>query len=203
MDGIVVPGGFGDRGIEGMIETAKFARESGKPYLGLCYGMQMMSIEFARNVAGLAFANTTEASPRTKHPVIHIMPEQEKKLLKLDYGGSMRLGAYEMALKPGSTAHRAYGKTSVSERHRHRYEFNSDYRRVLEKAGLVISATSQGGRLVEIVEVPGHPFMVGTQAHPEFKSRPLRPHPLFLAFTKAANTKAPALVTAKAKVLTD
>lgn len=186
MDGIVVPGGFGDRGIEGMVVTAKFARETGKPYLGLCYGMQMMTVDFARYVAGLEGANTAEVSGKVKHPVIHIMPEQERKLLKLDYGGSMRLGAYEMALKPGSVAERAYGKSSVSERHRHRYEFNSEYRRVLEKAGLVVSATSQDGRLVEMIEVAGHPFMVGTQAHPEFKSRPLRPHPLFLAFTQAA-----------------
>lgn len=186
MDGIVVPGGFGDRGIEGMIKTAQFARESGKPYLGLCYGMQMMTVDFARNVAGLDGSNTTEADPKAKHPVIHVMPDQEKKLLRLDYGGSMRLGAYEMALKPGSVSERAYGRSKVSERHRHRYEFNSAYRRVLEKAGLVISATSLGGKLVEMVEVSGHPFMVGTQAHPEFKSRPLKPHPLFVAFANAA-----------------
>lgn len=186
MDGIVVPGGFGDRGIEGMIKTAQFARESGKPYLGLCYGMQMMTVDFARNVAGLDGSNTTEADPKAKHPVIHVMPDQEKKLLRLDYGGSMRLGAYEMALKPGSVSERAYGRSKVSERHRHRYEFNSAYRRVLEKAGLVISATSLGGKLVEMVEVAGHPFMVGTQAHPEFKSRPLKPHPLFVAFANVA-----------------
>jgi CTP synthase len=186
MDGIVVPGGFGSRGIEGLIATAKFARETGTPYLGLCYGMQMLAIDFARNVAGLTKATTTEINEKTKHPVIHIMPDQEKKLLHLDYGGSMRLGAYEMALKPGSITERAYGKSSVSERHRHRYEFNSAYRKVLEKAGLMISATSRGGKLVEMLEVPGHAFMIGTQAHPEFKSRPLRPHPLFTAFTKAA-----------------
>jgi CTP synthase len=187
MDGIVMPGGFGNRGIEGMVETARFARESGKPYLGLCYGMQMMTIDFARNVAGLRGANTTEVTTKTKYPVIHIMPEQEKRLLKLDYGGSMRLGAYEMAVKPGTKAYQAYGKTKVSERHRHRYEFNSKFRKALEKAGLVVAATSQEGRLVEMVEVAGHPFMVGTQAHPEFKSRPLRPHPLFTAFIAAAS----------------
>lgn len=197
MDGIVVPGGFGDRGIEGMIQTAKFARESGKPYLGLCYGMQMMTVDFARNVAGLAGSNTTEADPKAKHPVIHVMPDQEKKILRLDYGGSMRLGAYEMALKPGSVSERAYGRAKVSERHRHRYEFNSAYRRVLEKAGLVVSATSQGGKLVEMVEVSGHPFMVGTQAHPEFKSRPLKPHPLFVAFAKAASKEQSAQVLPK------
>lgn len=187
MDGIVVPGGFGSRGIEGLIATAKFARESNTPYLGLCYGMQMMAIDFARHVAGLEKANTTETDEKTKHPIIHIMPDQEKKLLQLDYGGSMRLGGYEMDLKPGSVTAQAYGKTIVSERHRHRYEFNSTYRKVLEKAGLVISATSQSGKLVEMLEIAGHPFMVGTQAHPEFKSRPLRPHPLFLAFTKASS----------------
>ncbi len=197
MDGIVVPGGFGDRGIEGMILAAKFARESGKPYLGLCYGMQMMTIEFARNVAGLVGANTTEADPKARHPVIHVMADQEKKLLKLDYGGSMRLGAYEMALKPGSMSARSYGKPKVSERHRHRYEFNSDYRRVLEKAGLVVAATSQVGKLVEMVEIAGHPFMVGTQAHPEFKSRPLKPHPLFVAFAKAATREESPLATPK------
>lgn len=186
MDGIVVPGGFGSRGIEGLIATAKFARENNIPYLGLCYGMQMMALDFARHVAGLEKANTTEIDNQVRHPIIHVMPDQEKKLLNLDYGGSMRLGAYEMDLKPGSVTSQAYGSLHASERHRHRYEFNSVYRKTLEKAGLVISATSQGGKLVEMLEIAGHPFMVGTQAHPEFKSRPLRPHPLFLAFTKAS-----------------
>lgn len=186
MDGIVVPGGFGSRGIEGLIATAQFARENNIPYLGLCYGMQMMAIDFARHAAGLEKANTTEIDERVKHPIIHIMPDQEKKLLNLDYGGSMRLGGYIMDLKPGSVTAKSYGSLKASERHRHRFEFNSKYRQIMEKAGLVISATSQGGRLVEMLEVAGHPFMVGTQGHPEFKSRPLRPHPLFAAFTKAA-----------------
>jgi CTP synthase len=146
----------------------------------------MMAIDFARHVAGLDKASTTEVDEKVKHPIIHVMPDQEKKLLELDYGGSMRLGAYEMALKPRSVTAQAYGSTTASERHRHRYEFNSKYRQILEKAGLVISATSQNGKLVEMLEVAGHPFMVGTQAHPEFKSRPLRPHPLFAAFTKAS-----------------
>jgi CTP synthase len=201
MDGIVVPGGFGSRGVEGLVLAAKFARERGIPYLGLCYGMQMMAIDFARNVAGLNLANTTEVNKKAKHPIIHIMPDQERKLLRLDYGGSMRLGAYEMALKPGSVTEHAYGARTASERHRHRYEFNSTYREILERAGLIASATSQGGKLVEMLEVAGHPFMVGTQAHPEFKSRPLRPHPLFAAFVRAAGKKLNKPVQAVEKVV--
>lgn len=190
-DGVIVPGGFGTRGIEGIILAIQYAREHKLPYLGLCYGMQLAAIEFARNVAGLPGAHTTEVKKRANHPIIHIMPEQEKKLLKFEYGGTMRLGAFPAKLKKGSVVAEAYGSTSVSERHRHRYEFNNDYRASLESAGLVISGTSPDGKLVEMVELPksAHPYFVGTQAHPEFKSRPLDPHPLFLAFVKAAKNR--------------
>ncbi|MGI6103644.1 MAG: CTP synthase, partial [Patescibacteria group bacterium] len=191
-DGVIVPGGFGTRGIEGIILAIQYAREHRLPYLGLCYGMQLACIEFARNVAGLPGAHTTEVKKRANHPVIHIMPEQEKKLLKFEYGGTMRLGAFPAKLKKGSVVAEAYGSTTASERHRHRYEFNNDYRASLESAGLVISGTSPDGKLVEMVELPKneHPHFVGTQAHPEFKSRPLNPHPLFLAFTQAAKRRA-------------
>jgi len=185
MDGIVVPGGFGGRGIEGIIKAIKFAREAKKPYLGLCYGMQLATVEFARNAAKLAGAHTTEVEPKTPHPVIHIMPEQEKLLIGREYGGTMRLGAFPCKLVEGTIAKRAYGRNEVFERHRHRYEFNNYYRETLEKAGLIVSGTSPNGRLVEMIEMPNHPFFIGTQFHPEFKSRPLRPHPLYLAFIKA------------------
>lgn len=187
-DGIVVPGGFGSRGTEGMIQAVQFARESKIPYLGLCYGMQMATIEFARNVLRLRSANTTEVDPNTKHPVIHIMPEQEKKLLKKNYGGSMRLGAWECVLKKGSFAEQIFQGRKTSERHRHRYELNNKYRASMEKSGLVVSGTTPDGRLVEIIElaVAEHPFFMGSQFHPEFKSRPLRPHPMFLGFIGAA-----------------
>jgi len=184
-DGIVVPGGFGSRGIEGMIESIEFARKNRIPYLGLCYGMQMATIEFARNVARLKGANTTEVDQGTKHPVIHIMPDQEKKLLARDYGASMRLGAWDCVLKKGSLAEKLYGQHRISERHRHRYEFNNKYRAQLEKAGLVVSGTSPDGQLVEIIELPDHPFFMGSQFHPEFKSRPLAPHPMFKGFLAA------------------
>ncbi len=186
MDGIVVPGGFGSRGIEGLIQAVQFAREAKKPYLGLCYGLQMATIEFARNVAGLTGAHTTEVDEKAKHPVVHIMPEQQKKLLNRDYGATMRLGAWECVLKPGTVAYQAYGKKKVSERHRHRYEFNNAYRQRLEKAGLVISGTSPDGGLVEMIELKDHPFFVASQFHPEFLSRPTQAHPLFKAFIKAA-----------------
>lgn len=192
-NGIVVPGGFGSRGTEGMIETVKYARENNLPYLGLCYGMQMAVIEFARNVLKLAKANTTEVDPKTKYPVIHIMPDQEKKLLKREYGASMRLGAWECLLKAGSQTAQAYkeygflkGKSlNIQERHRHRYEFNNDFRDSVEQAGLQVVGTSPDGKLVEVVELKGHPFFVATQYHPEFLSRPLSPHPLFASFIKA------------------
>ena len=191
-DGVIVPGGFGIRGIEGIILAIQYAREHNIPYLGLCYGMQLAAIEFARNVAGLVGAHTTEVKKRANHPIIHIMPEQEKKLLKFEYGGTMRLGAFPAKLKKGTVVAEAYGTTTVSERHRHRYEFNNDYRASLESAGLVISGTSPDGKLVEIIELPKtvHPYFVGTQAHPEFKSRPLSPHPLFLGFAQAAKQRA-------------
>ncbi len=227
-DGIIVPGGFGSRGIEGIITAIQFAREHAIPYLGLCYGMQLATIEFARHVAKLDGAHTTEVDNAAPHPVIHIMPDQEKKLLQLAYGGTMRLGAFPCKLKEGSVTAKAYQASdqvpvpsdqlhpsgtkpsdqnsnpnpsletghwklatdglTISERHRHRYEFNNQYREELEKAGLVIAGTSPDDRLVEVVELPkaSHPFFVGTQYHPEFQSRPLSPHPLFAAFIAAA-----------------
>lgn len=190
-DGIIVPGGFGTRGIEGIIAAIKFAREQKIPYLGLCYGMQLATIEYARHVAKLDGAHTTEVDNDAVHPVIHVMPDQEKKLLAMEYGGTMRLGAYPCKLKNGSVAAKAYGSAEVSERHRHRYEFNNRYRNDLESAGFVVSGTSPDDRLVEVIELPSdvHPFFVGTQYHPEFQSRPLTPHPLFKAFIKAAITK--------------
>ena len=187
-DGIIVPGGFGETGIEGKIMTARLARENKIPYFGLCYGLQMMVIEYARNVAGFAHANTTEINPTTPHPVIDIMPDQREKLARKDYGGSMRLGAYPCVLKEGTIAFEAYGKKEISERHRHRYEINPEYVERLEKAGLVFSGRWQDGKLMEIAELPktAHPFMLGTQFHPELRARPLSPHPLFSAFIKAA-----------------
>ena len=185
-DGILVPGGFGSRGVEGKIAVIKYAREKKIPYFGLCYGMQLATIEFARHVAGMQGAHTTEVDPASPDPVIHIMPEQEAIVRKKSYGGTMRLGAYPCLLAPKTHSRLAYGKREVSERHRHRYEFNNAYRESLERAGLTIAGTSPDGLLVEIVEIKNHPFFVGVQFHPEFKSRPLHPHPLFNAFIKAA-----------------
>ncbi len=189
--GVIVPGGFGETGIEGKIAAIKFARENNIPYFGLCYGMQLMTVEFARNVARLAGAHTTEIDPKTKHPIIMILPEQIEKMEKKDYGGTMRLGAYPARLKPGTIAQKAYGKEGVSERHRHRYEVNPDYVERLEAAGLIFSGTSPDRHLMEIAELSKdvHPFMLGTQFHPEFRARPLSPHPLFTAFVKAALEK--------------
>jgi len=186
-DGIIVPGGFGSRGVEGKILAIKYAREHRIPYLGLCYGMQLATIEFARSVAGLKNANTTENDSKTPHPVIHIMPEQEKLLEGANYGGTMRLGAYDCRLNKNSISYKAYTNNLISERHRHRYEFNNEYRELLEKKGLVVAGTSPNNKLVEIIELPKgkHPFFVATQFHPEFKSRPLKPHPLFLFFIAA------------------
>ena len=200
-DGIIVPGGFGESGIEGKIMAAKYCRENKIPYFGLCYGLHMLVIEYARHMAGLADANTTEINPKTTHPVIDILPEQKAKLAQKDYGGSMRLGAYPCELKKGSIVEKAYisagaaveenGKSIVSERHRHRYEVNPLYVEQLERAGLVFSGIMKGGHLKEIAELPSsvHPFMVGTQFHPELKARPLAPHPLFTAFIKASQVR--------------
>ncbi len=184
-DGVVVPGGFGSRGVEGIISAIRYVRENKIPYLGLCYGMQLATIEFARHVAGLKKANTTEIDPKTPHPVIDLMLEQKKNLASSRYGGTMRLGNYSCRLIKGTKAQAAYGELNILERHRHRYEFNNKYRRQLEKKGLVIAGVNQKQNLVEIVELKDHPFFVGTQFHPEFKSRPLRPHPLFREFIAA------------------
>jgi len=189
VEGVVIPGGFGVRGIDGKIGAARYARENQIPTLGLCLGLQCMSIEVARNLAGLEGANSTEFDESTPHPVIATMPDQEEIVAgRGDLGGTMRLGAYPARLTPGSIVAQAYGTTEVSERHRHRYEVNNAYRDELEKAGLQVSGVSPDGKLVEFVELDRdqHPFFVATQAHPELKSRPTRPHPLFAAFVGAA-----------------
>jgi CTP synthase len=187
LDGIVLPGGFGSRGIEGKIAAASYSRQSELPTLGLCLGLQMMVIEVARNLAGLEGANSREIDPATPYPVIDLMDEQKNVV---DMGGTMRLGAYVAKLTPGSQVEKAYGEPVGFERHRPRYEVNPRFRHRLEEAGLACSGTSPDGRLVEFVELPGHPFWVGTQAHPEFKSRPDRPHPLFYEFVGAALDRA-------------
>ncbi len=183
LDGVVVPGGFGDRGIEGKIAAARYARTTGLPYLGLCLGMQVMVIELARAALGSDEPNSTEFDINTRYPVIDLLPEQRGVV---DLGGSMRLGAYPCVLVPGTKAAAAYGTDLVYERHRHRFELNNEYRGLLASAGMVFSGLSPDGRLVEIAEIADHPWMVGCQFHPEFKSRPLRPHPLFRAFIAAA-----------------
>ena len=183
LQGIIVPGGFGNRGVEGKIETIRYARENNIPFLGICLGMQMAVVEFARNVLGLKDANSSEFSETTQNPVIHIMEEQigiDKK------GGTMRLGAYPCILKEGSLAKELYGQEKISERHRHRYEYNNDYKERLEKAELICSGTSPDGKLVEIVEYRNHPYFIAGQFHPEFKSRPNKPSPLFVGLVKAA-----------------
>ncbi len=189
--GVIVPGGFGSRGIEGKLKAIRYCREHLIPYLGLCYGMQLAVVEFARNVLGMQRANTTEIDPKTKYPVIDILPEQKRLMAEKHYGGTMRLGAYPAVLKKGSIAAQAYGKTSASERHRHRYEVNPLFVRRLERAGMVFSGQSPSRRLMEIMELPhdAHPFFMGSQFHPELKSRPLAPHPLFREFMKAAATR--------------
>jgi CTP synthase len=183
VQGIIVPGGFGERGWEGKINAARYAREHGVPYLGLCLGMQAMVVEVARNVCGLGDANSTEFDPETQNPVISLLDEQRDVT---DMGGTMRLGHYPCRLQPGSLAAGSYGVDMVLERHRHRWEFNNTYRDQLQAAGLHASGTSPDGSLVEISELAGHPFMLGTQFHPELQSRPNRPHPLFREFIRAA-----------------
>jgi CTP synthase len=212
-DGIIVPQGWGSRGVEGKLIAAYFAREHNIPYLGLCFGMQMATIEFARNVLGYKKANTTEADPKTKYPVIHVMPDQQKYLALHQYGGTIRLGAWPCIVKGGTLlekAYKAYGKVSgaawfiprnaesrilddkhmvIYERHRHRYEFNNKYKKDFEDKGFVISGTSPDGKLVEAIELKNHKFFVGTQFHPEYISRPLTPHPIFISFLKATMLK--------------
>lgn len=182
-DGIIVPGGFGNRGIEGKISAAKYARENNVPYLGICLGMQIAVIEYARNVCGIADANSGEFDEQTKNKVIDFLPDQNEKVAK---GGTLRLGAYPCNIVPGTQMDACYGKSVISERHRHRYEFNNDYREALGGAGLVMSGLSPDGRMVETVEIPENDFFIGVQFHPEFKSRPNRAHPLFKAFIGAA-----------------
>ncbi len=183
LDGILVPGGFGSRGIEGMILAAKYAREKNIPYFGICLGMQIAVIEYARNVLGIKDANSGEFDELCKHKVIDFMPDQSDDI---DKGGTLRLGAYPCNIKSDTTMEQCYGSVNISERHRHRYEFNNDYREALEKAGLTLSGTSPDGRLIETVELTERPFHVGVQYHPEFKSRPNKAHPLFIGFIGAA-----------------
>ena len=185
VDAIIVPGGFGERGIEGKIAACRYARENAVPYLGICLGMQIAVIEYARNVCGLAKANSSEFDETSEHPVIHIMDDQ---LDVVDKGGTMRLGAYPCVLAQETLLRQTYGREEISERHRHRYEFNNAYRERLSAVGLTISGTSPDGRLVETVEIAGHPFFVGVQFHPEFKSRPNRPHELFVGLVGAGMT---------------
>jgi CTP synthase len=184
VDGILVPGGFGKRGIEGMLKGIRYARENAVPFFGICLGMQTACIEFARNVCGLEQANSSEFDPATPHRVIYKLRELRGVE---ELGGTMRLGAWMCKLEPGSLAQKAYGQNEISERHRHRYEFNREYEDILKAGGLRISGATPDGTYVEIVEIPGHPFFLGCQFHPEFKSKPLEPHPLFAAFIRAAN----------------
>lgn len=182
-DGILVPGGFGDRGVEGKITTIKYARENKVPFFGICLGMQLAAVEFARNVCGLTGAHSSELDPNTPYPIINLLPDQENVV---EMGGTLRLGSYPCTLIEGSQAHKEYGEINITERHRHRYEFNNFYRERLTNKGLVLSGVSPDGRLVEIVELPEHPWFVAGQFHPEFKSRPEKAHPLFAGFIKAS-----------------
>lgn len=187
-NGVIVPGGFGESGIEGKIAAIKYCRENKIPYFGLCYGMQLMVVEYARNVLGLSGAHTAEINPEAAHLIVDILPEQKALIAEGKFGGTMRLGSYEERIADGTLAKEAYGADTVHERHRHRYEINPEYVEQLAAAGLVFSGKSPDGVLMEIAELPKdtHPFMLGTQAHPELKARPLSPHPLFTAFLKAA-----------------
>ena len=182
-DGILVPGGFGDRGVEGKITAIKYARENKVPFFGICLGMQLAAVEFARNVCGLTGAHSSELDPNTPYPIINLLPDQEDVV---EMGGTLRLGSYPCTLAEGSVAHKEYGEINITERHRHRYEFNNYYRERLTDKGLVLSGVSPDGRLVEIVELPEHPWFVAGQFHPEFKSRPEKAHPLFAGFIKAS-----------------
>jgi CTP synthase len=190
-DGIIVPGGFGSRGVEGKLKAIQYCRENMIPYFGLCYGMQLATVEYARNVLKFKGANTTEIDPKTKYPIIDILPEQKKLMAEKKYGATMRLGAYPAVLKKGTIAQKAYGRTNISERHRHRFEVNPVYVKRLEKAGIIFSGRSPSRRLMEVMELPRsvHPFFLGTQFHPELKSRPLAPNPLFKEFMKAADSR--------------
>ena len=182
-DGILVPGGFGDRGVEGKITAIKYARENKVPFFGICLGMQLAAVEFARNVCGLTGAHSSELDPNTPYPIINLLPDQEDVV---EMGGTLRLGSYPCTLAEGSVAHKEYGEINITERHRHRYEFNNFYREHLTDKGLVLSGVSPDGRLVEIVELPEHPWFVAGQFHPEFKSRPEKAHPLFAGFIRAS-----------------
>lgn len=189
LDGILVPGGFGSRGIEGKMLAIRYAREHKLPYLGLCYGLQLATIEVARHLLGYKQANTTEINPTTPEPIIHLIDEQTERLKNKDYGGTMRLGTYKCVLRKGTLARKLYGQEIIEERHRHRYECNPAYRAELEQAGLVPSGLSPDGTLVEVVELKDHPFFIACQFHPEFLSRPFRPHPLFKGLVEAASKK--------------
>ncbi|MDH5442623.1 MAG: CTP synthase, partial [Candidatus Nomurabacteria bacterium] len=189
-DGVVVPGGFGETGISGKINVIQYARQNNIPYFGLCYGMQLLVVEYARNILGIHDANTVEIDPDTINPVIHTMASQKRHLNEGKYGGTMRLGAYPAILAPDTIAHEAYGRERITERHRHRYEVNNKYVPDLERAGLIFSGTSPDGQLMEIAELPTdiHPFFVGVQFHPEFLARPLSPHPLFTKFVEVCTS---------------
>jgi len=189
MDAVVVPGGFGNRGVDGKLAAIRWTREQRVPFLGLCLGMQCAVIEWARNIAGLAGATSSELDPESNHQVIHLLPEQQDVV---DLGGTMRLGVYPCRLAPNTLGHRLYGEEVVYERHRHRYEFNNSYRNLFLESGYTISGTSPDGRLVELIELQGHPFFTACQYHPEFLSRPGQPHPLFQGLIEAAQLRLPA-----------